>query len=118
MKRSGLPSSLLCTGVDESSGSCTFMLNEEVKDVQALCRWIRTNPGGMFGTAPVEAAKAEAAEPKSYAAAAAAGAASDQGTSSTSISPGIPSGHRIVIVGDSAGAPVAGSAIAEEGVVG
>jgi len=102
-------------GVDESSGSCTFMLNEEVKDVQALCRWIRSNPNGLFGAAP----SADAPKPTSYAAAAAAGATSGDTKSEITTQTGTcPSGHRIVIVGDSAGAPVAGSAIGEEGVVG
>ena len=107
------------------------MLIEEVKDVKALCRWIRTNPQGMFGVSPCNEAKqadgrsgvvnihAPAKAATSSIAAAAtnnhSGAATADGSCAV---PSPPSGHRIVIVGDSAGAPVAGSALDEEGVVG
>lgn len=78
-----------CPGVGGSSGACSLTCEAEVADVRGVCRWVRRDVDGMFSGAGGGAAQPPPAD-----------------------------GLSLVLVGDSAGAPVAGSALDEDGVVG
>lgn len=74
-------------GVGESTGSCTITQQSEVQDVRAVCRWVRAMTRPGGSLAEVRCLRD------------ASGAA------------------QVVILGSSAGGPVAGSALDEDGIV-